>query len=441
MASKRTAKTSSHPSSSPLKSASKKRAAPASKKDESTNQPKRKRGRPSNASRKAEQEAKDQEAKEQKTLEEMLGAGKGIQKQDGDVKMADDDDVRGATKGEVNGEKQDDNISEKFNGKIHGKSIFGDAKGEQKDAFDEVKVDQNDAHKSVDKNKEAKTEEIKTNDKSVVQDDARGTAVPSTILEKGVIYFFFFRGRAGLEDLARSFMVLCPIPLGAKPSDRPLQNDRSARLIALPRKMLPKSQQDRFVATVEKNGQTIEQLREFLSSEETSNSSAVIPSAEGVYVITSTGPESHLAYHITVPETIGEVQQELGIKEKGSFALSVKNPEAPDLTNVSLDNPAQYPEELQKKFHGLRWMPLVPEQLEYNNTQILVIDEGMGVLGKAAQEMVKNKKDDEKEKLVEGLKKLDDEDHERVEGLKEDDLVFADLGMSSKEYSHLQTKW
>jgi hypothetical protein len=33
------------------------------------------------------------------------------------------------------------------------------------------------------------------------------------------------------------------------------------------------------------------------------------------------------------------------------------------------------------------------------------------------------------------------QDHDRVDSLKEDDPVFADLGMSSKEYPKMQTTW
>lgn len=86
-------------------------------------------------------------------------------------------------------------------------------------------------------------------------------------------------------------------------------------------------------------------------------------------------------------------------------------------------------------------MPLEPELLNYQNTQFLIIGEGMGEMDKAVEEMSKDAKDDEKEKPVEELEKLQEEDHDRVEHLKGDDPVFADLGLSSKEYSKMQTTW
>ncbi len=124
-----------------------------------------------------------------------------------------------------------------------------------------------------------------------------------------------------------------------------------------------------------------------------------------------------------------------------SIVVSVKNPTVPGPANANISNPAQYPENLQKKFRNLRWMPLEPELLDYENTQLLIIGEAMGNTGRATEEMSKDQKDDEKEKPDEEMDKLEEEDHDRVEGLKEDDPVFADLGLSSKEYHKLQTTW
>jgi len=124
-----------------------------------------------------------------------------------------------------------------------------------------------------------------------------------------------------------------------------------------------------------------------------------------------------------------------------SFVVSAKNPNAPGPANATLDNPASYPEDIQKKFRNLRWMPLEPELLKYQNTQFLLIGEGIGEMGNAVQEMSEDAKDDTKETPIEEIQKLEEEDHDRVEHLKGDDPVFADLGLSSKEYSTMQTTW
>jgi hypothetical protein len=55
----------------------------------------------------------------------------------------------------------------------------------------------------------------------------------------------------------------------------------------------------------------------------TRHTQAATPIAEGVYTISSTGRESHLAYHITLPD-LGEVQKDIGLNEKGSYIVSAK---------------------------------------------------------------------------------------------------------------------
>jgi hypothetical protein len=140
----------------------------------------------------------------------------------------------------------------------------------------------------------------------------------------------------------------------------------------------------------------------------TSHVPSATPFAEGIYAITSTGRESHLVYHISHPE-IGDVQKELGVHQKGSFIMSVKNPEGPSSSNVGLSNPAEYPEKIQERFRELRWMPLEPQLLDYENTQVLLIGEGMDNFGHAADEMSTDKRDSEKETPVEELEKLEEE--------------------------------
>ncbi len=132
------------------------------------------------------------------------------------------------------------------------------------------------------------------------------------------------------------------------------------------------------------------------------------PIAEGVYAITSTGRESHLAYHITIPKPLGEVQNGLGINEKGSYVVTVKNPTVSAPRNVSLPKGADYPEHIMKKFRGLRWITLEPELLDYENTQFLLIGEGTGY-DKATEEQDEDKKDGNKETPAEEMEKLEDE--------------------------------
>ena len=54
-------------------------------------------------------------------------------------------------------------------------------------------------------------------------------------------------------------------------------------------------------------------------------------------------------------------------------------------------------------------MPLEPELLDYESTQVLIIGEGMSTFGGAVHDQSKDKKDDGKEKPDEELEKLEDE--------------------------------
>ena len=97
----------------------------------------------------------------------------------------------------------------------------------------------------------------------------------------------------------------------------------------------------------------------------------------------------------------------MGINEKGSYVVSVKNPTTPAPGNVSLPKGAEYPQSIMEKFRGLRWIPLEPELLDYENTQILIIGERS--FEKAVEEQEKDAKDVEKETPAEEIEKLEDE--------------------------------
>jgi hypothetical protein len=99
----------------------------------------------------------------------------------------------------------------------------------------------------------------------------------------------------------------------------------------------------------------------------------------------------------------------MGLNNKGSYVVSAKNPTVSAPGNVSLPKGADYPDRVMKKFRGLRWMPLEPELLDYENTQFLIIGEGMGDVDKATEEQKEDAKDDEKDTPAEELEKLEDE--------------------------------
>ncbi|KAM7186784.1 hypothetical protein V8F33_011627 [Rhypophila sp. PSN 637] len=278
------------------------------------------------------------------------------------------------------------------------------------------------------------------------------SSVPSSILEKGIIYFFF-RGRVNTQEpsevneIARSYILLRPIEKDAKLTSGPIGDAKNSRLCVIPKKVLPQSGRDRWISFVEKSGVSFEELKnEFLSKSEYMTKTvghrttpAATPIGEGVYAITSTGRESHLVYMLTLPEKLGEVQKEIGLKEKASFVISTKNPAYPGTANARLPEGADYPEEIKKEFHSRRWMPTQPHHLDYPNAQFLLVGESSGV-EKALEPQEEDKKQGNEEPAEE-MEKLEEEDTQRMRGLSKDDSVsiFKDLEVNAKDYPKLQT--
>ncbi|KAK4039750.1 hypothetical protein C8A01DRAFT_36287 [Parachaetomium inaequale] len=277
---------------------------------------------------------------------------------------------------------------------------------------------------------------------------------PSNILEKGIIYFFF-RTRvnassapSSITDIARSHILLRPIEPDAKlANNKPIGDAGNARLCLIPKKTLPRTGRDRWTAFVEKAGVSFAQLKdEFLASSEyetktagTRHAPAATPVGEGVYAITSTGRESHLVYVLTLPAELGEVQREIGLKERGSFVISTKNPEFPGPANARLPKAAEYPKELLEEFRSLRWVPTQPKHLDYVNTQFLLVGESSGT-EKALQPQNEDQEQGKAEPAEE-VERLEEEDAERMKGLSEDDSgrIFADLQVHAGDYPKLQT--
>lgn len=208
--------------------------------------------------------------------------------------------------------------------------------------------------------------DVEENPKQCTKGDAvedskeRAEAMPSNVLEKGIIHFFT-RDRVGVEDagsvsdLQRSFFVLRPFPPGGKIMAGAIEDFKNNRLLALPKKVWPKGPQDKFMAFVEKAKTTMDDLKEnfFQGSEYSTQTSgvrsqhAITPVAEGVYVISKAGnrDESHLSYMTTIPQEIGEMQRDIGIASRGSFVMSLKNPTAKGPAYASLPESPGFPQE------------------------------------------------------------------------------------------------
>lgn len=173
--------------------------------------------------------------------------------------------------------------------------------------------------------------------------------MPSNALEKGIVYFFI-RGRVNIDepervnDIARSYMLLRPIPKDARLGQGPIGDSGNTRALVLPKKTFPVSPKDRFMAFVDMSKASYQDLKDdFLASSEyitktagTRQTPQATPIAEAVYAITSTGRESHFAYMLTLPQKLDEVQKELGLKRQGSFIISTKSPRYPGPANARL---------------------------------------------------------------------------------------------------------
>ena len=189
-----------------------------------------------------------------------------------------------------------------------------------------------------------------------------------------------------MQDLQRSFFVMRPLPDGAKITEGAIQDVGNNRLIALPKKVWPKSGKDRFMVFVEKASVSMDTLKEefFQGSEYSTKTTGVrqtpevTPIGEGVYAVTTTGGgqgTTHLAYMLTIPSELGEVQKDVGLAEKGSFVISLKNPESSGPANAQLPQGPDYPKEFIEEFRGRGWMPAHPKHINYANAQMLLIGE------------------------------------------------------------------
>lgn len=261
-----------------------------------------------------------------------------------------------------------------------------------------------------------------------VKDQRKKDESQTSILEKGLIYFFF-RPRVDMgkisssTDAQRSYIVLRPLPQGAKLEDDSKAEDIPAHFLELPKKDLPQKG-DQFMAFVAQGKANTEDIRNRLASNTYSTKTrgerttpAGRPMGEGVYCIANVQDTTHLAYILSTPTEMGEVQDAFGLHHQGSFIISVKNPQSKSGGN-QLPGNANFPEELQKEFGSRSWLPMKPQHLDYDDCGLLFIGQ---------KEEAADKIDEE---VHEALTKLEDEDSAR-ESLKQ---IFIDLGLSLKEH-------
>ncbi|KAF2477844.1 tetrapyrrole biosynthesis, uroporphyrinogen III synthase [Lindgomyces ingoldianus] len=210
----------------------------------------------------------------------------------------------------------------------------------------------------------------------VEETSSREKKTASNIIEKEFIYFFTLN-RVGIEqaqsvgNLQRTYFVLRPLPAGVKLGDGALPDLKNNRLFALPKKVLPRSRSDQFMAFVKKAKTTIQGLKGIF-----------FPRLRGVYDLKRTEYRTiHLVYATIIPSKLGEVQQDLDVRARGSFIIS-----------------------------------------------------------KAVEPTMKDKKH-QKETPTEEIEQLKHEDGLRTQNLHGDDSVFDNLQINKKDYPQVPTTW
>ncbi|KAI5302515.1 hypothetical protein KEM56_000629 [Ascosphaera pollenicola] len=275
---------------------------------------------------------------------------------------------------------------------------------------------------------------------------------PSNVLEKGIIYFFF-RGRVGvedpesLEDVARSFIVLRPLPLDSTLAGGALADEHNCRLIMLPKKTFPTSPKQRYMAFVEKAKVDVKTIRDSFAGEDHETKTrgirhtpAATPYAEGVYAITHSKSTSHLAYVLTIPQHATEIQTDFGLADRGSFIVASKNPKYPGPQYAQLPKGPDYPSELVDKMGDLRWVPIQPEYIDYPNAQIVIIGEKEELFGSAGM-TEDEQKGPHGETAADELVMLEHADEIRTDKLDGAEAIFHDLGLSKDQFPSLESTW
>ena len=375
-------------------------------------------------------------------------------------------------KGKKNNEKEQTTI-EQSTGKLESKDEAKDVdmkEDDPKSSEEQAEPETNGSNANGDTKKEeaqdaaAKPGAQESSENAVHTSTEREESTPSSILEKGIIYFFF-RARVNVDDpsspddVARSYMVLRPIPHGTKLGEGPIGDAGKNRLLALPKKVLPKSPRDRFMTFVEKANTSMEDIKTNLQASdyatktagtrhapavsqgklattrmESSYSTCRLLLLEKAFMQSQKQGETHI-WRISLPfrrkspmskKTLVCVNKEATLSAPKTRSNPLPQMQAcPKVRHILKSQFFQSPLDNHKKltgfrimdeFSGRRWMPLHPKLLDYENTQFLLIGHGDNALDKATAPQPKDQ-ENEKEEPKEEMENLEDEDEKRVEGL------------------------
>lgn len=200
---------------------------------------------------------------------------------------------------------------------------------------------------------------------------------PKKIVEIGDIFFFYrpridSGGAHALEDLQRFYVVL-----------RPARKRPRIRVLTIGRKRLPEiSSHERSWGFVDLVTSSTRMLARVLGEESYQTKTrgrrtlpAARPAGEGVYAFVRLGPKLFLAYELELPRRPGPVQRALNIAPRGSYAPSIKNPQASTPPGVGLreDEEADYPPQLLREFRGRRFASEDVRLLDYAGAEFVLV--------------------------------------------------------------------
>ncbi|CAG8464394.1 13264_t:CDS:2 [Racocetra fulgida] len=100
--------------------------------------------------------------------------------------------------------------------------------------------------------------------------------------------------------------------------------------------------------------------------------------------------DSHLAYVLEVPEDPFQLQLDFNVGKKGSYALTVKNPDVANPRNTGLpeDEKVKFPEHLMDHFRGRRFIsPPTTNFLDYKGAEVLLVGARNDIVDELGQEV------------------------------------------------------
>ncbi|HYZ31714.1 MAG TPA: hypothetical protein VE684_05455 [Crenalkalicoccus sp.] len=203
---------------------------------------------------------------------------------------------------------------------------------------------------------------------------ARSGERGTELLERGEILFYRPRVEdedpSGLGDVQRFYVVLRP--------------DRGGklRLLVLGRKRLPAAGAHErvwgFVDLVTDDAGALERSLHGGAYETKTRGErhqpAARPAGAGAYAVSLEDGRMHLSYALGLPGRPADVQRAF-VAPEASYALSVKNPKVgqPRGTGLAGAEKADFPEDLQRKFHGRRFAAEDVRLLDVEGAEFMLV--------------------------------------------------------------------